>query len=106
MADEWIDLAGEASLLEIINFWDTYGLLDGLFKAKGIKITIFKVAGLSFGRLRKVELGVYQLMVEINHVHYGIWYRYVTFHKGSCNKFPESHFSVESMEYGFDKLSS
>ena len=65
MADKCIDLAGEASLLEVINFWDSYGLLDWLFKAKGIKITIFKVAGLSFGRLRKVELGVYQSMVEI-----------------------------------------
>ena len=71
MADAYIELAGKASLLEIIDFWDTYGRLDRLFEAKGIHITIFKAAGISFGRPTKMELGVYQSMVEINHIHRG-----------------------------------
>ena len=106
MADAYIDLAMKASFSEIINFWDTYSRLEGLFEAKGIDITIFKTVGISFGRPTKMERGVYQLMVEINHVHRGIWCQCGTFHERSCKKFPESRFSTESVfEYGFDKLS-
>lgn len=105
MAEAYIELAAKASLSEIINFWDTYNRLDGLFEAKGINITKFKATGISFGRPRKLELGVYRLMVEINHVHRGIWCRCGTFHERSCKRFPESRFSTESVvEYGFDKL--
>ena len=106
MSEACIELAAKASLSEIINFWDTYSRLDGLFEAKGINITNFKATGISFGRPKKMELGVYRLMVEINHVHRGIWCRCGTFHERSCKRFPESRFSTESVvEYGFDKLS-
>ena len=106
MANAYIELAMKASFLEITNFWDTYSRLDGLFEAKGINILIFKTAGIFFGRPTKMELGVYQLMVEINHVHRGIWCQCATFHERSCKRFPESRFSTESVvEYGFDQLS-
>ena len=39
MAEAYIELAAKASLAEIINFWDTYNRLDGLFEAKDINIT-------------------------------------------------------------------
>ena len=105
MADAYIELAMKASFSEIINFWDTYSRLDGLFEAKGINITMFKTAQISFGRPTKMERGVYQLMVEINHVHRGIWCPCGTFHERSCKRFPESRFSAESVvEYGLDKL--
>lgn len=67
MADAYIELAMKASFTEIINFWDTYRWLNGLFEAKGIDITIFKTARISFGRPTKMERGVYPPMVEINH---------------------------------------
>lgn len=106
MADAYFELTTKASFSEISNFWGTYSRLDGLFEAKGINITIFKTAGISFGRPTKMERGVYQLMVEINHVHRGIWCQYGTFHERSCKEFPESRFSPESVhEYGFDQLS-
>ncbi len=106
MADAYMELAMKASFSEIVNFWDTYSRLDGLFEAKGINIATFKRAGISFGRPTKMERGVYQLMVEINHVHRGIWCRCGTFHERSCKSFPESRFSTESVvDYGFDKLS-
>ena len=105
MADAYIELGIKATFSEIVNSWDTYSRLDGLFEAKGIDITIFKTAGISFGRPARMELGVYQLMVEINHVHRGIWCQCATFHNRSCKQFPESRFSTESVvEYGFDKL--
>ena len=69
MADAYMELAEKVSFSEIVSFWDTYSRLDGLFEAQGINITIFKAAGISFGRPTKMERGVYQLMVEINHVH-------------------------------------
>jgi len=106
MADAYMDLAMKASFSEITDFWDTYARLDGLLEAKGIDIPVFKTAGISFGRPTKMELGVYQLMMEINHVHRGIWCRCAAFHERSCKRFPESRFSIESVvEYGFDKLS-
>ncbi len=106
MADAYLDLATQAPFLEIVDFWVAYSQLDGLFEAKGIKISEFKMAGISFGRATKMGRGVYQLMVEINHVHRGIWCQCQIFHGRCCREFPESRFSVESvMEYGFDKLS-
>ena len=106
MADAYVELAMKASFSEIINFWETYSQLDGLFEARGIDITTFKTAGISFGRPTKMERGVYQLMVEIDHVHRGIWCQCGTFHERSCKPFPESRFSTESVyEYGLDKLS-
>ena len=105
MADAYIELAMKASFSGIINFWNTYSRLDGLFEAKGINITMFKTAQISFGRPTKMERGVYQLIVEINHVHRGIWCPCGTFHERSCKRFPESRFSAESVvEYGLDKL--
>lgn len=106
MAEAYAELAMKASFLEISDFWGTYGRLDGLFDAKGIDITSFRSAGIAFGRPTKMELGVYRLMMEINHVHRGTWCRCATFHEKSCKKFPESRFSIESVaEYGFDQLS-
>jgi len=105
MAEAYKELARKASFSEILHFWDAHSRLDGLFEAKGINIVEFQTAGIFFGRPTKMELGVYQLMVEINHVHRGIWCRCAILHESSCKRFPESRFSTESVvEYGFDKL--
>lgn len=105
MADTYLELALKAPLPDIITFWDTHNRLDGLFEAKGIDITTFKATGISFGRPTKLERGVYLLMVEINHVHQGIWCECGVFYQRSCKSFPESRFSVESViEYSLDKL--
>lgn len=60
MADAYMDLAIQASFPESVDFWVAYSQLDGLFEAKGINITEFKMAGISFGRRKKMGLGVYQ----------------------------------------------
>ena len=106
MAETYLELATKASFTEICTIWDANRRLDGLFEAKGINISMFTTAGIAFGRPTKMQLGPYQLMVEMNHVHRGTWCQCGGFRGRSCKMFPESRLSPESVwEYGFDKLS-
>lgn len=105
MADAYLELAQKASLEEIADAWGKEYLLNDLFRAKYIDIVDFERVGIRFGRPRKLELGVYRLMLEVDRVHRGSLCKCCHFF-GSCHRFPESFLSHESvMDYGFDTLS-
>ena len=104
MADSYLELAEKASLTEMATTWDIDNRLDGLFEAKGFDISEFQNVGITFGRPRKMELGIYRLMKEIDRIHRGVYCK-CAFSFGCCHRFPESLLSMESvMNYGFDQL--
>lgn len=48
------------------------------------------------------DLGIYRLMVEVQHFCRGIYYAYTYLDSCSCKRFPESCLSLEmAMDYGF-----
>lgn len=52
-----------------------------------------------------MDLGVYRLMLEIDHIHRGSIFAYGHKFKSSHKEFPESCLSVETVvDYGFDEL--
>ena len=105
MRTAYFELAASASLEEIAAFWKSQNQLDGLFNQKGIDIGDFKRGGIIFGRPESMDLGVYRLILEIDHVHRGtICACGHTFHP--CHmKFPEPCLSLETVgDYGFNGL--
>jgi hypothetical protein len=107
MAHAYLELARRAPIAEIARFWeDNRYQLDCLFLAKGINISQFLKAGISFGRPSHDDLGIYRLMVEVRHFHRGIYCACAQFNGCSCKQFPESRLSPETvMDYGFHLLS-
>ena len=105
MVSAYLELASKASFADIASCWEVENRLDGLLLAKGIDISEFEKAGISFGRPRKMEIGVYRLIREIHRVHHGVMCKCTRFY-GCCRRFPESSFlSIETViEYGFDTL--
>ena len=104
MADSYLELAEKASLTEMATTWEVDNTLDRLFEAKGLAISEFQNAGITFGRPRKMEFGIYRLMKEIDRIHRGVYCK-CAFSFGSCHRFPESLLSSESVvDYGFDQL--
>ncbi len=104
MASSYLGLAEKASLTEMATTWDADNRLDRLLKTKGFDISEFQSIGITFGRPRKMEFGIYRLMKEIDRIHRGVYCKCV-FSFGCCHRFPESLLSSESiMNYGFDQL--
>ena len=104
MVSVYLELASKASFAEIASCWEVENRLDGLLLAKGIDISEFEKAGISFGRPGKMEIGVYRLIREIDRVHRGVMCNCTRFY-GCCHRLPESFLSIETViEYGFDKL--
>jgi len=68
MASVYSELAKHSSITEIARFWEEncYNL-DGIFVTKEIDISQFQKAGISFGRPNYADLGIYRLMVEVQH---------------------------------------
>lgn len=103
MASAYLELIELSSHQEICEHWRRNGSLDGMFEAKKIDISGFKVQGISFGRPSRMGFGVYQLMVEIYHLHRGTWCTCST--RQNCRNSPETRFSFESMaDYGLLNL--
>lgn len=71
MRSAYFEFGRCASLEEIATSWNSRGQLNGLFNQKRIEITDFECEDIVFGRPRKMDLGVYCLMLEIDHVHRG-----------------------------------
>ena len=104
MADSYLELATKASLTEMATAFEVDDRLDGLFEAKGLDISEFQRVGITFGRPRKMEFGIYRLMKEIDRIHRGVYCK-CAFSFGCCHRFPESLLSSESVvDYGFDQL--
>ena len=105
MRDAYFELANFASLKEIAAFWKLENQLNGLFREHAIDLTDFEREGIVFGRPRKMDLGVYRLMLEIDHVHRGSICSYGRTFDSCHNDFPESCLSRETVEdYGFSGL--
>lgn len=105
MTQVYLDLAHILPLKEIAEFWEANYNLDGLLKAKGIDVSEFERAGISFGRPEKLQMGVYRFMAEVHHFHRGIYCNCSTWRETECRESLESHLNIESiMDYGFDAL--
>jgi hypothetical protein len=72
---------------------------ESLFLAKGVDISQFLEAGISFGRPRYDDLGIYRLIVEVRHFCKGVWCACAWFNGCSCKRFPESRLSLETVIY-------
>jgi len=107
MSDKYLELALCTSLDEIVTCWEENYQLDGLFKTKEIDLSAFHQVEISFGRPKQMQMGVFQLMIEINHVHRGIFCQCAEERGCRCKTSSgfEPRFSPESVfDYGFDKL--
>lgn len=101
----YVELAKLASLEEITAFWNSQNHLDGLFIQKKIDITDIKREGIVFGRPTRMEIGVYRLILEIDHVHRVTICERGQVFKQCVREFPESCLSVETVgDYGFTGL--
>ena len=68
MAGAYFELAKCSSIAEIACSWEENRYnLDSLFFTKGIDISKFQKSGISFGRPSYADLGIYRLMVEVQH---------------------------------------
>jgi hypothetical protein len=107
MAGAYFELAKCSSIAEIARFWEENGYnLDGIFFTKCIDISQFQKAGISFGRPSYADLGIYRLMVEVQHFQRGTFCACSVFNGCRCKRFPEPRLSIETVgDYGFDMLS-
>ena len=101
----YLQLALLSTLEEIATFWNSQDGLGGLFVQKEIIVTDFEREGVVFGRPKRMDLGVYRLMLEIDHIRRGsICACRHRFEPGQ-KEFPESCLSVETVvDYGFNNL--
>jgi hypothetical protein len=106
MAHAYLKLARRALIAEIARFWESnHYQLDRLFLAKGINISQFLKAGISFSRPSHDDLGIYRLMVEVQHFRGGIYYDCAQFNSCSCRRFLKSRLSLKTViNYGFHLL--
>ena len=99
MAEFYLKLVEKVSLTEMATTWEIDSRLDRLFEAKGLNNLDFENVGITFGRPRKIEFGIYQLIDRV----YRRVYCKCAFSFECSYRFPGSLLSWESiMNYGFD----
>ncbi|KAF2141558.1 uncharacterized protein K452DRAFT_308660 [Aplosporella prunicola CBS 121167] len=106
MAEKYVQLADKAYLTDVATAWENHSL-EKLFQDKGIEVTDFTANDIHFGRSPLDRLEVYRLMMEIHHLHSGLFYKCAGVHiHGDFERAMKNRFHVEADNFCFYKTNS